>query len=81
MKGNIWWTLDADGTGTGYRLENNVCSMLSYSSETQSWSVFIANAGETQYEEMFEGVSSYLYVANNYFANDGFAANGSGTYY
>ena len=80
MKGNIWWTLNAEGSGTGYRLENNVCSMLSYSSETQSWSVLIANAGETQYEEMFESVSSYLYVANNYFANEGFTANGSGTY-
>ena len=80
MKGNVWWTLDADGSGTGYRLENNVCSMLSYNSETQSWSVLIANAGETQYEEMFESVSSYFYTANNYFANEGFAANGSGTY-
>ena len=29
---------------------------------------------------MFESVTNYLYVANNYFANEGFASNGTGKY-
>lgn len=80
MKDNVWWLIDDTGYGTGYRLENNVCSMLSYDSDSQSWSVLIANAGETQYEEMFGSLTEYLYKANTYFANDGFASNGSGKY-
>ena len=80
MKGNIWWTLDEDGSGTGYRLENGVCSMLTYDNSNQSWSVLINNVGETQFVEMFSSVSSYLYSANEYFANEGFTANGSGKY-
>ena len=80
MKGNVWWMLDNNGYGTGYRLENNVCSMLSYDSSTETWSVLIANAGETQYTEMFDSLASYLYKANEVFANEGFVANGSGKY-
>ena len=80
MKGNAWWLIDEDGYGVGYRLENNVCSSLTYDSEAKTWSVLIANIGETQYKEMFASQTDYLYKANNYFANEGFASNGSGKY-
>ena len=80
MKGNTWWLIDEDGYGVGYRLENNVCSSLTYDSEAKTWSVLIANIGETQYKEMFASQADYLYKANNYFANEGFASNGSGKY-
>ncbi len=80
MKGNAWWLIDEEGYGSGYRLENNVCSSLTYDSEAKTWSVLIANIGETQYKEMFASMTSYLYKANTYFANEGFASNGSGKY-
>ena len=80
MKGNVWWTLDNEGYGSAYRLEGSTCSMLSYDDATQTWSVLVANVGETQYVEMFKSVTSYLYTANEYFANDGFVSNGSGKY-
>ncbi len=80
MKGNAWWLIDEDGYGVGYRLENNVCSSLTYDSEAKTWSVLIANIGESQYKEMFASQTDYLYKANNYFANEGFASNGSGKY-
>lgn len=80
MKGNVWWEIDEEGYGTGYRLENGVCSILTYDNDAKTWSVLIANAGETQYATMFESVTNYLYVANNYFANEGFASDGTGKY-
>ena len=80
MKGNVWWIMDDEGYGSGYRLENGVCSMLTYDGTTQTWSVLIANVGETQFKEMFASQTDYLYKANNYFANEGFASNGSGKY-
>ena len=80
MKGNVWWIMDDEGYGSAYRLENGVCSNLTYDSGTQSWSVLIANVGETQYEEMFASLTSYLYKANSYFVNEGFTSNGSGKY-
>ena len=80
MKGNVWWLMDDQGYGTAYRLENGVCSSLTYDGSTQSWSVLIANVGETQYTEMFASVTDYLYKANNYFANQGFTSDGSGSY-
>ena len=80
MKGNVWWTLDGEGYGSAYRLEGSTCSMLSYDDATQTWSVLVANVGETQYVEMFNSVTSYLYTANEYFANEGFVSNGSGKY-
>ncbi|MBO4703789.1 MAG: hypothetical protein J5617_03065, partial [Bacilli bacterium] len=52
MKGNVWWIMD-EGYGSAYRLENGVCSMLTYDGTTQTWSVLIANVGETQFKEMF----------------------------
>ena len=70
MKGNLWWHIDSEGSGSGYRLEDGKCAMLSYDEGT--WSVFIPNVGETQFEAMFESMSSYLYKANGYFANEGF---------
>lgn len=80
MKGDIWWMIDDTGYGTGYRLENNVCSMLTYDETAGSWSVLIANAGETQYTEMFDSITSYLYTANDVFANEGFVADGTSKY-
>lgn len=80
MKGNVWWIMDDEGYGSGYRLENGVCSMLTYDGTTQTWSVLIANVGETQFKEMFASETDYLYKANTYFANEGFASNGSGKY-
>ena len=79
MKGNVWWIMD-EGYGSAYRLENGVCSMLTYDGTTQTWSVLIANVGETQFKEMFASETDYLYKANTYFANEGFASNGSGKY-
>ena len=79
MKGNVWWIMD-EGYGSAYRLENGVCSMLTYDGTTQTWSVLIANVGETQFKEMFASETDYFYKANNYFANEGFASNGSGKY-
>ena len=79
MKGNVWWIMD-EGYGTAYRLENDVCSMLTYDGTTQTWSVLIANVGETQFKEMFASETDYLYKANTYFANEGFVSNGSGKY-
>ena len=79
MKGNVWWIMD-EGYGSAYRLENGVCSMLTYDGTTQTWSVLIANVGETQFKEMFASETDYLYKSNNYFANEGFASNGSGKY-
>ena len=79
MKGNVWWIMD-EGYGTAYRLENDVCSMLTYDGTTQTWSVLIANVGETQFKEMFASETDYLYKSNNYFANEGFVSNGSGKY-
>ena len=79
MKGNVWWIM-AEDYGSAYRLENGVCSMLTYDGTTQTWSVLIANVGETQFKEMFASETDYLYKANNYFANEGFASNGSGKY-
>ncbi|MBQ9266450.1 MAG: hypothetical protein IJ186_05275 [Bacilli bacterium] len=78
MKGNLWWHINSDGSGTGYRLENGKCAMLSYDEGT--WSVFIPNVGETQFEAMFEGISNYLYKANGYFANEGFTFDSNGKY-
>ena len=80
MKGNIWWITDLSSEGMAYRLEDGVCSMISYDVETDTWSVLIADAGESQFTEMFDSVSSYLYEAYDYFANDGFEANGKGQY-
>ena len=79
MKGNVWWIM-AEDYGSAYRLENGVCSMLTYDGTTQTWSVLIANVGETQFKEMFASETDYLYKSNNYFANEGFASNGSGKY-
>ena len=79
MKGNVWWIMD-EGYGSAYRLENGVCSMLTYDGTTQTWSVLIANVGETQFKEMFASETDYLYKSNNYFANEGFVSNGSGKY-
>ena len=79
MKGNVWWIM-AEDYGSAYRLENGVCSMLTYDGTTQTWSVLIANVGETQFKEMFASETDYFYKANNYFANEGFASNGSGKY-
>ena len=79
MKGNVWWIM-AEDYGSAYRLENGVCSMLTYDGTTQTWSVLIANVGETQFKEMFASETDYLYKANTYFANEGFASNGSGKY-
>ena len=79
MKGNVWWIMD-EGYGSAYRLENGVCSMLTYDGTTQTWSVLIANVGETQFKEMFASETDYLYKANTYFANEGFTSNGSGKY-
>ena len=79
MKGNVWWIMGED-YGSAYRLENGVCSMLTYDGTTQTWSVLIANVGETQFKEMFASETDYLYKANTYFANEGFASNGSGKY-
>ena len=79
MKGNVWWIMD-EGYGSAYRLENGVCSMLTYDGTTQTWSVLIANVGETQFKEMFASETDYLYKADTYFANEGFASNGSGKY-
>ena len=78
MKGNIWWHIDGEGSGTGYRLEDGKCAMLSY--EEGTWSVFIANVGETQFEAMFASMSNYLYKANGYFANEGFTFDSNGKY-
>lgn len=78
MKGNLWWHIDSDGSGSGYRLEDGKCAMLSYDEGT--WSVFISNVGETQFEAMFESVSNYLYKANSYFANEGFTFDSNGKY-
>ena len=78
MKGDLWWLIDEDGSGTGYRLENNVCSLLTYSDE--KWEVLINNVGETQFNDMFESITGYLYEANSYFANEGFVSNGAGKY-
>ena len=78
MKGNLWWHIDSDGSGSGYRLEDGKCAMLSYDEGT--WSVFIPNVGETQFEAMFESVSNYLYKANSYFANEGFTFDSNGKY-
>lgn len=78
MKGNLWWHIDSEGSGTGYRLENGKCAMLSY--EEGSWSVFLPNVGETQFEAMFESMSNYLYKANGYFANEGFTFDSNGKY-
>jgi hypothetical protein len=78
MKGNLWWHIDSEGSGTGYRLEDGKCAMLSY--DEGSWSVFIPNIGETQFEAMFESMSSYLYKANSYFANEGFTFDSNGKY-
>lgn len=78
MKGNTWWELDGEGYGTGYRLENNKCSMLTYSEGT--WSVFIDNVGESQFEAMFESTAVYFYKANSYFANEGFVFDGNAKY-
>lgn len=75
MKGNTWWLITEDGSGTGYRLENGKCAMLS--NTEGKWSVLIADVGETQYEAMFESMSSYLYEANTYFANNGFDFDGN----
>lgn len=80
MKGNIWWVEDGTGYGTAYRLEDGVCSAISYDDESGSWSVLIADVGESQYTEMFDSLSGYLYTANDYFANNGFEANGKGQY-
>ena len=78
MKGNLWWHIDSDGSGSGYLLEDGKCAMLSYDEGT--WSVFISNVGETQFEAMFESVSNYLYKANSYFANEGFTFDSNGKY-
>ena len=78
MKGNLWWYIDSEGSGSGYRLEDGKCAMLSYDEGT--WSVFIPNVGETQFEAMFESMSSYLYKANSYFANEGFTFDSNGKY-
>lgn len=78
MKGNIWWHIDGEGSGSGYRLEDDKCAMLSYDEGT--WSVFIPNVGETQFEEMFKSMSNYLYKANGYFANEGFTFDSNGKY-
>jgi len=80
MKGNVWWEMDASGYGTGYRLQDGVCSMLSYDSNTQSWSVFVNNVGETQFAEMFKSHADIFYSANEYSSNNGFDADGSGEY-
>ena len=79
MKGNVWWIMD-EGYGTAYRLENDVCSMLTYDGTTQTWSVLIANVGETQFKEMFASETDYLYKANAYFANEGFTFDSNGKY-
>ena len=34
MKGNAWWLMDDEGSGSAYRLENGACSMLTYDSAT-----------------------------------------------
>lgn len=78
MKGNLWWYIDSEGSGSGYRLEDGKCAMLSYDEGT--WSVFIPNVGETQFEAMFESMSNYLYKANGYFANEGFTFDSNGKY-
>ena len=78
MKGNLWWYIDSEGSGGGYRLEGDKCAMLSYDEGT--WSVFISNVGETQFEAMFESMSVYLYKANGYFANEGFTFDSNGKY-
>lgn len=78
MKGNLWWHIDSEGSGSGYRLEDGKCAMLSYDEGT--WSVFIPNVGETQFEAMFEAMSNYLYKANGYFANEGFTFDSNGKY-
>ena len=78
MKGNLWWYIDSEGSGSGYRLEDGKCAMLSYDEGT--WSVFVPNVGETQFEAMFESVSAYLYKANGYFANEGFTFDSNGKY-
>lgn len=78
MKGNIWWQIDSEGSGSGYRLEDGKCAMLSY--DEGSWSVFLPNVGETQFEAMFESMSNYLYKANGYFANEGFTFDSNGKY-
>lgn len=80
MKGNTWWMIDDTGYGTGYRLDGGKCAMLSYDDTSNSWSVLIADVGESQYEAMFESLSGYLYKANNDFANDGFAYEGNMQY-
>ena len=78
MKGNLWWYIDSEGSGSGYRLEDGKCAMLSYDEGT--WSVFLPNVGETQFEAMFESMSNYLYKANDYFANEGFTFDSNGKY-
>lgn len=78
MKGNLWWHIDGEGSGGGYRLEDGKCAMLSY--EEGTWSVFLPNVGETQFEAMFEAMSNYLYKANGYFANEGFTFDSNGKY-
>lgn len=78
MKGNLWWHIDSEGSGSGYCLEDGKCAMLSYDEGT--WSVFIPNVGETQFEAMFEAMSNYLYKANGYFANEGFTFDSNGKY-
>ena len=80
MKGNVWWVMDDEGYGTAYRLDNGVCSSLTYDSSSQTWSVLIANVGESQYTEMFASLANYLYKANTYFANEGFESDGSSVY-
>ena len=78
MKGNLWWHIDSEGSGSGYLLEDGKCAMLSY--DEGIWSVFISNVGETQFEAMFESTSNYLYRANSYFANEGFTFDSNGKY-
>ena len=80
MKGNTWWMIDDTGYGTGYRLDGGKCAMLSYDDSSNSWSVLIADVGVSQYEEMFESLTGFLYKANNDFANDGFAYEGNMQY-
>ena len=79
MKGDTFWVYDT--IWSGYRLVDGKCQMLDYDEDNQKWSVLIANIGdESQYNQMFASLTSFLYTANEYSANEGFVSNGEGTY-
>ena len=66
-----------DTIWSGYRLVDGKCQMLDYDEDNQKWSVLIANIGdESQYNQMFASLTSFLYTANEYSANEGFVSDG-----